>query len=85
MNVAIVSYIINCCVCKNKSKGKSNKGIQKVVLMDTSTSINQSRSNQQFGMVLKSITDYKNNLLMTLLGTPQGQSTPYPVNNSTAM
>jgi len=36
--------------------------------MDTSTSttyINQSRSNQQFSTALTSITDYKNNLLMT--------------------
>ena len=40
--------------------------------MDNSTGINQSRSNQQFGMALTSITDYKNNLFMTLLGVPQG-------------
>jgi len=43
-----------------------------VTTMDTNTSIEQSCSTYQFSMGLPSVTNYKNSLIMTLLGTPQG-------------
>jgi len=46
------------------------------ITMDTGTGIVPTRSNHKFGMTLTSIIEYKNNLLMTLLDTPQGQAAP---------
>jgi len=52
-----------------------------VTTMDTYTGIDWSRSAYQFGMALPSITNYKNSLIMTLLGTPQGWMAISTTNN----